>query len=193
MTLIEEICLQHSDTARTIWEKRGRLVPKLWAQGIDRMIVAEPLDSKANDSTTDEFRATLCIAMALRVEALAIGRSDEAYIRAATPESLTAGSLRRISDIDPEVRTCLISEAVAIGGSEEITIVATHGLDDYGRHEWTTTRSVNGTMTTLVPLQVARDMISDGLPEFWRDPTALEQFAGQIRWALQTFPQPTSW
>lgn len=193
MSLLEQICLQHSETARTIYEKRGHLTPKLWAQGLDRMIVAEPIDTKATDATTDEFRATLCIAMALRVDAIAIGRSDEAFIRSATPDTVVVGALRRLADTDPEIRTCLISEAVSLGGSEEITIVATHGLDDWGRHDWVVTRSVNGTMRSLVPLQVARDMITDGLPDFWRDPTALDQFAGQIRWNLQTFPQPTSW
>lgn len=192
MSLIEQICLQHSEVARTVYQKRGRLTPKLWAQGIDRMIVAEPFDTKATDAMTDEFRATLCIAMALKVDAVAIGRSDEAFIRAANAETLEVGSLGRLADTDPEVRTCLITEAVTIGGSEEITIVATHGLDDWGRNDWTVTRSVNGTMRSLVPLQVARDMIAAGLPDFWKDPTALEQFAEQIRWNLQTFPQTTS-
>ena len=127
--------------------------------------------------------------MAVKIDALVLGRSDEAFIKTASAESLVSGSLRRIADVDPEVRSCVVTEAVLVGGSEEITIVAAHGLDDYGRHEWTVTRSVNGTMRSLVPLQVARDMIADGLPDFWKDPIALEQFADQIRWQIQVFPE----
>lgn len=190
MTLIEQICAQHSGMARTVWEKRGRLIPKLFAQGIDRMVIAEPFSIEAIDTTNDEIRATLCIALALKVEAVAVGRSDEAFIRTMTPETLRPGALLEIADFDPEVRTCLITETIAIGGSEEVTYVATHGLDDHGRHDWTITRSVNGTMGSLVPLRVARDMIADGLPDFWRDPEALGQFARQVGWTFEIVPQP---
>jgi hypothetical protein len=190
MTLIDEIARQHSQTARMIYERHGRLLPKIWAQSIDRMLVAEPLDREAIDEMTDEFRATLAIAMACRIDALAVGRSDEAYIRTIDEDSLDAGDLAEVVDIDPRVRTCLVTEAVAIGGSEEVTIIATHGLDDYGRHVWAVEENRAGIMRSLVPLQVARNMIADGLPDFWRDPIALEQFAQQIRWAIQVFPEP---
>lgn len=190
MTLLEAIAYQHSETARQVWKRSGRLFPKIWAQSVDQMIVASPLDGKASDAMTDEFRATLAVAMACRIDALAIGRSDEAYIRTASQAALIAGDLNRIADIDPEVRTCVITEAVAIGGSEEVTLVAIHHLDDAGRSDWEVRESHNSSRTSLVPLQAARNLIDGGLPDFWRDPNALEQFAGQIRWELSIFPEP---
>jgi len=190
MSVLEEVTLQHSEIGRTVYEKRGRLTPKLWVQGVERMMVAEPIDDNAHTATSDEHRVTLLIAMAVKTNALIAGRSDEAFIRVGLPDRLEAGGLRRIADIDPEVRTCVLTEAVMIGGSEDVTIVARHGLDDYGRHLWDVHTSRSSMTETLVPLKVARDLISGGLPDFWHDPIALTQFAEQIRWHVQTFPDP---
>jgi hypothetical protein len=190
MTLLDEIAYQHLDTAQRIYERRGRLLPKIWAQSPERMIVAEPSDQNAITEMTDEFRATLAIAMACRIDALAVGRSDEAYIRASSRDDLKAGALHNIADFDPEVRTCIISEAVMIGGSEEVTLIAIHGLSDSGQHLWDVRESHLSAHPTLVPLQAARNLIVGGLPDFWRDPNALDQFANQIGWKLRLFPEP---
>ncbi len=189
MTLLDEIAHQHSETMRRIYERRGRTSPTLWAQSIDRMIIASPKDRKSLEETNDEFRGTLAVAMACRIDALAIGRCDEGFIHTGKPKYLNAGDLVRIADLDPEVRTCVITEAVAVGGSEEVTIVAVHGIDDYGQSTWDVRESHNSTRTTLVPLQAARSVIDGGLSDYWRDRHALDQFVGQFGWELQTFPE----
>lgn len=193
MSVIREVAEAHQMTARQIYEKRGRLTPKLWAQGSSRMIVAEPIEPFTASEITDEMRAMLLCAMASRVEALYIGRSDESYIGTFRPEALKTGEIASIAETDPSIRTCLVTEAVALGGEQEITLIAVHGLDDWGQHLWQTSARENATMRTLVPLRAARDALSDGLPDFWRDEVALRQFADQIRWWLQEFPQPSLW
>lgn len=193
MSVIMEVAEAHQMTARQIYERRGRLTPKLWAQGPSRMIVAEPIEPFSADQITDEMRAMLLCAMASRVEGVYIGRSDEAFIGSFRPDGLSPGDLQILAEDDPSIRTCLVTEAVAIGGDQEITMISIHGLDDHGQHLWQTSAQENATMRTLVPLRAARDALSDGLPDFWRDEIALRQFADQIRWWVQEFPQPSLW
>lgn len=193
MSVIQEVAEAHHATARQIFEKRGRVTPQLWAQGLSRMIVAGPIEPYKPEEITDELRAMLLCAMASRVEALYIGRSDEGYTSPFKTEGLEPGAIAKMIENDPEVRSCVITEAVAIGGEEEITILGTHGLDDWGRHIWEIGLRSNASMRTLVPLRAARDALSGGLPDFWRDEIALRQFADQMRWWLQEFPQPSLW
>jgi hypothetical protein len=190
MTITEEITRIQAETARLLYEKRGSLTPKLWANGLNRMIVAEPGSSKAIQDASDEIRAMLLVAMSIQAEAVVCGRSDEAYVRQADQgQQYEPGDLVREADNDPTIFTCLISEGVALGGSEEVTIVSRHGLDDFGQHTWQIYESDSAEMATLIPLRAARDAIEEGLPEFWKDRTALEQFAGQMGWHLRFFPE----
>lgn len=193
MSVIEEVAEAHHAMARQIYEKRGRLTPKLWAQGISKMIVAEPIEPFDSQEINDELRAMLLCALASRVDALYIGRSDEAYYSPFTEDGLEPGAFQRLIDTDPQIRVCLVTETVIIGGEEEITILGTHGLNDWGQHLWSISSRSNATMRTLIPLRAARDALTDGLPDFWRDEIALRHFVDQIRWSVQEFPQPSLW
>lgn len=191
MTLTDEISRIQARIARELFEKRGLLAPKLWANGVGRMIVAEPGSIEAIRSTTDEIRSMLLVAMSSQVDALVCGRCDEAFTRGPENDRIyQPGDLIRDAENDPSIYTCLITQGVAIGGSEEMTIVSRHGLDDFGNHTWQIDESHSANMATLIPLRAARDAIADGLPEFWKDRTALEQFAEQVGWLLIYFPEP---
>ena len=190
---LEAVAEEHLRTAQKVWEKAGRMPPTFWAQGMEKMIVAQASDRANSDQIDDRVLGVLATALAVQVDAIVIGRSDEALVRTGIPDSLTPGSVRRLADNDPEVRSCVITEAVLVGGSDEVTLVASHGLDDWGRHNWETVLRTNSTMATLLPLRAARDALKDPLPEFWHDRNALEQFAEQIRWTVQMFPKQTSW
>jgi len=157
------------------------------------MIVAEPRDEKAVSETTDEYRTTMAIAMACRIDALAIGRCDEALSWSPADGSPMRKYNRKLARTDPTVRTCVVTEAVALGGSEEITIIAKHGLDDTGQHLWDVSETRNSTMATLVPLWAARNLIDEGPSEIWRDQIALDQFSEQIRWEVRQFPEIVTW
>jgi hypothetical protein len=191
MTMVEEMTHQQSETARVIYEKRGVLRPQVWAQGLTGMMIAEPITDRAGASLDDQRMATLLTAMAVRVDALTIGRTDQVYYRQ-SEKPIYTGNLRALLDIDPEIRTCVVTEAVGVGGSEEILVVAIHHRDDDGSHQWEILQGSTIEGRSAIPLRTSRDLLDEGLPDYWRDPIALRQYANQIGWIIRSFPDDLS-
>jgi hypothetical protein len=120
-----------------VFSQQGQVLPTLFAQGPTRLSLATPAHD-AEMTMTSQI-VLLCL-MAQAVEAIAVGTVHEAWTREfdeiSEVQSLKPGDLEKLSEIDPLVRTAIVSTWGDLVTGRVFSEMATLGLDDFGEIDW---------------------------------------------------------
>lgn len=168
-----------------IYEMHGQVLPSLWAQGATRTAMAIP-DSDADISIGAQV-ALLSI-MAQAVEALAVGTVHEAWTKvfddAEDVAQLQVGDLHKMSEVDPTVRTAMVSTWGDLTSGKVCNEMAVVGLDDFGAivWDWSQSEEPEGDLARIVRATILAEGFAVDEPV-----KVLPSFADSLGWTV------TSW
>ena len=148
-----------------VWEQQGRIYPALWAHGENRFCVAIPHSREAAE-VSPLLQSVLLTLMGQSVGALYVGTMHEAWTRTFDNMDevahLQAGQLQQMAEIDPQIRTAIITTWGNLATGKICQDMASLSINDFGEVEWEMNHSDNpeGVLTQLV-----RGVMSgEGLP-----------------------------
>lgn len=186
MTL-DEICEWHCRAGIRTWTEYGALLPKVWADGPKRRAIAEP----AGPDGLEINAATLVVLMtrvALLADARFLGRSAEAWARTLEPgdEIPETGDLDRDAEIDPRIRTSIVSEGIDLEAVEVAATAGYLGLSDSGHPQWTIEPAGMIGTSFLQIMLAAHNLLDQG----WRVDDDVDEMLAWIEdreWRVQIF------
>jgi len=172
------------DRACHTWEQQGTIYPSLWAEGEELLCVAIPMHREASQASP-LLQSLLLSMMAQTVQALALGTLHEAWTKEFVNHEevahLKPGELEQLAEVDPEVRTAIITTWGDLKTGKIFQDMATVGLSDEGDTVWEISHS--DTPQGLLRRLVQGVMLGEGLPA--DDPeTVLAKIAESMDWQV---------
>jgi len=139
MNELEHLTVAHNCAAVQTYQELGTHLTTLWADAPGQRLVAVPFSSEAMRCTSDDDVIGLLASMSLAIGAQIAGRCDEAWSREFDPSQIAEvrpGDLQRISDLDPLVKTVLISHGIDLENRQQVICYAHASVHDDGTKLW---------------------------------------------------------
>lgn len=139
MNALEQLTVSHNAAAVQTYEELGTHLVTLWADAPGQRLVAVPVTKQALLETTDDDVIGLLASMSLAIGAQIAGRCDEAWSKHFDPDEiadLRPGDLAAISDVDPLVKTVLITHGIDLRSREQVLCYAHAEIHDDGSRLW---------------------------------------------------------
>jgi len=133
---INLITAAHCSAGIMTLQQCSMVTPKFWAQSETRRAIAEPASEYGMQ--LDTSHGVVLIGFLVDIaQARWFGRTAEAWIKNFRDgDQFDTGSLGAMADIDPEIRTAIISQGVDMLTGEQCTTTAAFDLDDVGSPVW---------------------------------------------------------
>ena len=120
-----------------VFETQGHVLPSIWAQSKNKRALALPMENATDGDLT---RGILMGLMAQAIDAHQVGTIHEAWVREFDTHddvaNLKPGDLETMAEVDPKVRTALISTWGDFLTGEIRSEMASMGLSDHGDVMW---------------------------------------------------------
>jgi hypothetical protein len=151
-----------------VFAQQGQVLPTMFAQGAQRSALATPAPDA---EMTIPSQIVLLSLMAQAVKALSVGTVHEAWTRTfdhmSEVEALKQGDLERLSEVDPLVRTAIVSTWGDLTTGQVFSEMATLGIDDFGEidWDWSHAEEPEGDMARIVRATILAEGLEAADPE----------------------------